>query len=77
VSAPANPQAFPATGEGLRNPHYSEPGMSLRDYFAAKVLAVVLRDNADGGCIGTFADESARVSYHVADAMLAAREQSA
>ena len=70
MGAPENPPAFPLPdGADLMG----RDGMTLRDWFAGQVLAVVLENNADGGCVGTFADESARVAYHVADAMLAAR----
>ena len=31
--------AFPMTGEGCHNPLYSQPGMTLRDYFAGQALA--------------------------------------
>lgn len=70
MGAPENPFAFPSPDDGRPSDGY---GMTLRDWFAGQVLAVVLENNADGGCVGTFADEGARVAYHVADAMLAAR----
>lgn len=41
------------------------PGMSLRDYFAAKAMLTIT---------GLVADEAARRAYKIADAMLAARE---
>lgn len=69
--------AFPVVSDGAM--HGTEPGMSLRDYFAAKamngmagVLTVqAIRDMADG--IQGAAILS-RASYVVADAMLAARD---
>lgn len=60
--------AFPimdANAQGI--PVCVEFGMSLRDYFAAKVLC---------GWPATYSDEAshARASYRMADAMLKARE---
>lgn len=49
----------------LRSAH---PGMSLRDYFAAKWLTTIVTHEP------TDADEVARVCYVMADAMLRARE---
>lgn len=49
------------------------PGMSLRDYFAAKALSGLLSDLTKKG-----ADEPkdfARVSYAIADAMLSERKK--
>lgn len=66
MSAPkAGGQAFP---------HYPaaqyEPGMTLRDYFAAKVAGSVLVDAESYG-------QAAELAYELADAMLKAREQPA
>ena len=66
-----NPPAFPyeeRTTQGSRN-HF---GMTLRDYFAAKAMHVLLstpefHEETD--------DTIATASYHIADAMLEAREQ--
>jgi len=44
-------------------------GMTLRDYFAAKALPVILVDSSS-------AEETAKRSYQLADAMLRARSQS-
>jgi hypothetical protein len=52
--------------------HYSNPGMTLRDWFAGQALAGNLASvppDADPD-----AEAMARFSYRVADAMLAARE---
>lgn len=48
------------------------PGMSLRDYFAAKALQGLM---ADPGLIGN-TEQVAQVAYRIADAMLKAREAS-
>ena len=53
-------------------------GMSLRDYFAAKVLSGIW---SDSDCLATFSGsadvglEIAKTAYEQADAMLKAREQ--
>jgi hypothetical protein len=46
------------------------PGMTLRDYFAAKAMQGKL---AAGGAVGTYEDE-AEDCYIIADAMLEARK---
>jgi hypothetical protein len=57
--------AFP-TGTGV-TPY--NPGMTLRDYFAAKAMQVLIaNDNTD-------LDEDARDAYMIADMMLKAREK--
>jgi len=61
-----NPPAFPMTGEGCHDARYSQPGMTLRDYFAGQALVL------DFGS-GVTPAEQARHAYNVADAMLAAR----
>ena len=74
MNASLNTSAFPVmdlTPAGLSN---REPGMSLRDYFAAKAMAATLAH------IDTFPDETWRTgvaldAYRMADAMLAARNQ--
>ncbi len=48
--------------------HYQDAGMTLRDYFAAKVLPQCL-----GFCSTN--SKAAEEAYKIADAMLAAREQ--
>jgi hypothetical protein len=62
-----NPPAFPSfdyiTQDGRENPK----GMTLRDYFAAKVLPQCFE-------VSTTTDIAAKEAYRMADAMLKARE---
>lgn len=58
-----NPPAFP-TGTGV-TPY--NPGMTLRDYFAAMVLPQCF-------AVSATTDIAAREAYRMADAMLKARE---
>lgn len=60
--------AFPVIFEWGNGDWVNEPGMTLRDYFAAKVLQGLLIDD-------TNIHGSAKFAYEVADAMLNAREQ--
>lgn len=62
--------AFPFTPTQDR--HAMTPGMTLRDYFAAKAMASTI---ADPACARWTADEHARNAYRVAGAMIAARGQ--
>jgi hypothetical protein len=49
------------------------PGMTLRDYFAAKaMLAIVCDPHHDTGDMGGY-DNIAKFSYEMADAMIKAR----
>ena len=57
--------AFP-TGTGV-TPY--NPGMTLRDYFAAKAMQVLIAND------DTDLDEDARDAYMIADMMLKAREK--
>lgn len=67
-----NPPAFPRIGEGFGNPHYDEPGMSLRDWFAGQALAGFAAHHHASQA--TWLDERVATScYEVADAMLRAR----
>jgi hypothetical protein len=59
-----NPPAFP-TGTGV-TPY--NPGMTLRDYFAAKAMQALIDND------GLFSEIPTQ-AYEIADAMLAAREQ--
>ena len=70
--------AFPRLGLKVMEPNGTivphEPGMTLRDYFAAKAMQSVIAG------VATRADEfiyseCAALSYEMADAMLKAREQ--
>lgn len=47
------------------------PGMTLRDYFAAKALQGLTADGTTGGTFAEYASDA----YRYADAMLAAREK--
>lgn len=58
--------AFPRAANQWASDNGTE-GMSLRDYFAAKVLQVACEDQT--------AAVAAKVAYEYADAMLKAREQ--
>ncbi len=66
--------AFP-THEGNHLKDYSDPGMTLRDYFAASAMQGWLASygSNDGA---PKADTTARMAYEFADAMLRAREAS-
>lgn len=66
-----NPSAFPVNAANLGGPgaYEPDPGMSLRDYFAARALAWA-------GGNEWFSPEAERVAaraYKMADAMLAER----
>ena len=75
------PQAFPtlsSTNEVLADgteqhvrSHYSNPGMSLRDYFAAQALAGLCANLSNTDHAATMAERA----YKHADAMLEAREE--
>lgn len=56
---------------------YQEPGMSLRDYFAAKAMLSILTPNPVTGqyALVTDFEDCAITAYKMADAMLKAREQ--
>jgi hypothetical protein len=74
MNEPAFPQTEPPHPSDIGGPvHW--PGMSLRDYFAAKSLISI--SGLWKGNIGDFdnqaADRTARAAYRMADAMLAAR----
>ena len=55
-----------------------DPGMTLRDYFAAKAMPAIyteyVRDAAVGGWAEDWRDRIAQGAYKMADAMLKARE---
>ena len=70
-----NPPAFPAPA-GVS--HITEQGMTLRDYFAAKAMQVLMTEtdgiNDDNpGSPRWQSSEVAELAYEQADAMLAAR----
>ncbi len=65
------------TGSTIPKPVYiNNPGMELRDYFAAHALASIVHDFSSPGTEdeGTWCNWVARVSYDVADAMMKERE---
>ena len=69
--------AFPMTGEGCHNPLYSQPGMTLRDYFAGQVLAGSVDPTSaiyGNNVIDLQASLIAASAYKIAEAMLAARD---
>jgi hypothetical protein len=73
--------AFPATvvdggsdGIGKRDGVWHYPGMTLRDYFAAKVLEAIL-SQLDKGIRPQDCIRAAEDAYFMADAMLEARKQ--
>lgn len=61
--------AFPTIEENGLNS--GEPGMTLRDYFAAKLIQGIY---ANPGRVGTCYD-AARRAYEAADAMLVVRKE--
>ena len=80
------PQAFPALERGGGGLELSDPGMSLRDYFAAKAMHALVTEPpwGDGGSATVHSwskdfhggDSIARfayAAYKMADAMLEAR----
>jgi hypothetical protein len=75
-----NPPAFPLHNHGAQTLGLHVTGMTLRDYFAAQALtgaqiwdAVINGKNAQ---FSANTKKLAEVAYAVADAMLAAREES-
>jgi hypothetical protein len=88
---PSNPSAFPVVHAIVADPSSyvsappSQPGMSLRDYFAAKAMQAQLSQMTygnQGQYCGMYdpnnpaqAKTLAFLSYQVADAMLAEREK--
>lgn len=69
---PKNIQAFPSDPFYVGDTRYSsEPGMTLRDYFAAKAMQAILSNIETSSCSY---EDAALYAYRQADAMLAARE---
>lgn len=65
--------AFPTENQHQSANHlWHYEGMTLRDYFAAKAMQGMLAENG-GGAVGN--DKLAEFAYHLADAMIKAREQ--
>ena len=78
--------AFPGNGEQfVEGPHGLQPqgaygmqgseGMTLRDYFAAKAMPMLMQEWPINIFDNDAQDEVARNCYRMADAMLNAREQ--
>lgn len=67
---PINPPAFPLIDE-IGN--FIEPGMTLRDYFAAKAMQVYLQEALRTN--GASDHSISKASYFTADAMLKEREK--
>lgn len=63
-----NPPAFPNKGSCAKND--PTEGMTLRDYFAAAALQGMCADKE----LRQHEDECAERAYHMADALLAARQ---
>ena len=66
------PKAFPVLKRGYSGLELTDPGMTLRDYFAAQAIGPLLQQ------IETYPDENWRLgiaidAYAMADAMLAVR----
>lgn len=71
-----NPAAFPIAHDDRPGAYPAEPGMSLRDYFAAKALPALLdlcRQDCHEG--RTYPEHCANNAYEVADAMLKERDK--
>ncbi|MBT1266411.1 hypothetical protein [Pseudomonas sp. VS38] len=74
--------AFP-TGDHPESQLYANPGMSLRDYFAAKAMQALIANMPQGAVVPIMKDTPdnqvkglnsiATVAWMVSDAMLAAR----
>ena len=82
MSAPENPLAFPvyAPSDGEYNGECREIGMTLRDYFAIRCLAIIYADRAPEWTktghlqIGDL-QGAAHQAYRMADAMLCERSE--
>lgn len=67
-------QAFPKAGyDGPDRSEFSEDGMTLRDYFAAKALVGGIAEFFQGGHAWADYNEFAESCYGMADAMLKER----
>jgi hypothetical protein len=68
-----NQPAFPTAQytDGVR-PSGFDNGMTLRDYFAARVLPMAIKEMNDAESYG--ADDAANLAYQYADSMMRARE---
>lgn len=64
-------QAFPTRDDNYDS-KYSGPGMTLRDYFAARAMQGIISSECNYGAFSDLASDA----YSIADAMLLAREAS-
>ena len=69
-----SPKAFPVLERGYNGLDLTDPGMDLRDYFAAQAIGPLLQQ------VETYPDKNWRMgiaidAYAMADAMLSARER--
>lgn len=71
TGGPAFPHEYTEGGPDPARWYY--PGLSLRDYFAAKALSVWVQAHIDGRVDDLSKAAIARASYRYADAMLAER----
>lgn len=83
MSTPENPWAFPHPPYKSEDGHvmtYGEFGMTLRDYFAAKIAAASFSHEKNMVCLGggnaKAVNAIAEDAYTMADAMLKARATS-
>jgi len=82
---PENPQAFPINSSNALDEiqHYGKGGMTLRDYFAAKLFNDIARLDFDNykllhssNCdTESIASRCAKYAYQLADAMLKERNK--
>jgi hypothetical protein len=72
----ATPFAFPHSVELSDGSSFHSPGMTLRDYFAAKVAQgdAGAADGWSSGVSEITLEERVKLYYRIADAMLKARE---
>ena len=68
-----NPQAFPWANDADKQYNWINKGMTLRDYFAAKAMQLIMAETMSSDSEITD-DEVAFSSYRMADAMLNVRE---
>ncbi len=70
--------AFPIPLDNSPGAYSADPGMTLRDYFAAKALVGMLANDGPEPSFPSFdklAASMAEVAYQYADAMLAERDK--
>lgn len=68
------PCAFPILERGSHGLELTDPGMTLRDYFAAKAMQVLLQEAVKIGATLDATPHAVVASYEIADAMLEARK---